>query len=263
MVDVRAFEAHHIGNQAVGFLQGVVGGCIHRGIAVPAEGFQRSLYKAVGIGVAQAAIGFCAVNQRQCFRGKDVAARQNVAGLLAQSGVGNQLQAQQRGEYAKRVGQQCGIAHGAKRGGMHGHAGHRQVVVAHGLHAHDGKQAAQGRQFFGGADADGAVALHIQALQLTRALHLGAQAGVGLQGLRIHIGHQLDQTAVLRHLFAVHLGHGTREAGADFVAGDKGGRGLMRGAHDARMRKRWGAGAVHRVNTYASIPIHSAWCDQY
>ena len=57
--------------------------------------------------------------------------------------VGNQVQAQQRGEDAERVGQQRRIAHGAEGRGVHGHAGHRQVVVAHGLHAHDGEQAAE------------------------------------------------------------------------------------------------------------------------
>ena len=41
---------------------------------------------------------------------------------------------------------------------MHRHAGHGEVVVADGVHAHHREQAAQGSELFGGADADGAVA---------------------------------------------------------------------------------------------------------
>ena len=235
MVDVRALEAHHIGHQAVGLLQGLVGGGIHGGVAVPAEGLQGLLHKGVGVAAVQASVTLGLGNELQCARREDATALEDLGGLCAQRCIGNQLQAQQRGEDTKRVGQQCLVVHGAKGRGVHGNAGHREVVIAHGLHAHHGEQAAQRGQFLGRAHADGTMALHIQALELAAFAHALAQLGVGLQRHGVDIGHQVDQGAVLRHFLAVHLGHGTREARADLVDADKagcGGRCVGRGAHD-------------------------------
>ena len=89
---MRAFEAHHVGNQAVRLLQGRVGGCVHRGFAVPAEGFQRFLHKTVCICIVQTAIALGLCNQLQQAWREDIAARQNLLCLCPQCGVLNQLQ---------------------------------------------------------------------------------------------------------------------------------------------------------------------------
>ena len=222
VVDVRALEADHVGDQAVGLVQRVVGGAVHGGLAVPAEGLQRLADEFIGLGIGEAAVGLGLGDQRQRALGEDVAARQDGGGLGAQRLVGNQVQAQQRGEDAERVGQQRGIADGTEGRGVHGHAGHRQVVVAHGLHAHDGEQAAQHGQLGGRAHADGAVALHAQAGQLATALHPGQQLRLGLQRALVDVGHEFDQRAVLGHFIAVHLGHGAGKARADLVGRHEG-----------------------------------------
>ena len=217
VVDVRPLEADYIGDQAVGLVQLVIGGGIHGGLAVPAEGLQRFAHKFIGLRVAQATGGFALGNQRQRAVAKDLAAGQDGSGFFAHRRIGNQLQAQQRGEHPERVAVERAAQDRAERGGVHRHASHRQVVVAHGLHAHHGKQAAQGGQLFFGAHADGAMALHIQALQLIGLLHRTLQRGLGLQHLAIDLGHQRHQAAVLRHFVAVHIGHGAGEARTDFI----------------------------------------------
>ena len=58
MVDVWAFERHHIGNQAVLVGQGLVLSGAHRGLMVPTESFQGRFDKAIGIGIVQAALCF-------------------------------------------------------------------------------------------------------------------------------------------------------------------------------------------------------------
>jgi hypothetical protein len=95
---------------------------------VPAEGLQRLAHELVGLGIGQAAGGLGLGDQRQRTFGEDGPACQDGGGLGAQRLVGDQVQAQQRSEDAEGVGQQCGIADGAEGRGVHGHAGHRQVV---------------------------------------------------------------------------------------------------------------------------------------
>ncbi|MNP36717.1 hypothetical protein D3C76_1301270 [compost metagenome] len=103
---------------------------------------------------------------------------------------------------------------------MHRHAGGCQVVVADRLHAHHREQAAQRRQFLGGADANRAVALLIQALDFAGSAQLRGHRRVAGQHLGVGAGHQFHQGAVQRHFFAVHVRHRPREALADQVRAD-------------------------------------------
>ncbi|MCY1182411.1 hypothetical protein D9M73_229700 [compost metagenome] len=113
------------------------------------------------------------------------------------------------------------LVHRAEGGGMHRHAGRAEVVVADRLHAHDREQAGDGSQFVGGADADGAVALLVQALDFA-----GPAQGFGNLGLLGHdllvdFAHQRQQGAVQRHFLFVHERHGGGELRANAVRADE------------------------------------------
>ncbi len=221
VVDVRALEGHHVGDQAVLAMQLLVVLQADGGFAVPAERVQGFGHEFPRAGLVQAALGFEARGQFQRPRGEDAARRQDACGLLAQRGVVDQFQAQQRGEYAERAGLQRLLVGGAKRGGVHRHAGRRQVVIAHGLHAHHGEHAAHIGQLFGRAHADGAMALDVQALDLARARQLCGQFGLLGQGLGVDLGDQVQQRVIQGHFRLVHVGHGAGEPGADLVGADE------------------------------------------
>ena len=154
-------KADHIGNQAVLAMQSMVGLLIDGGMPVPAEGLQRLLHKLARVGRGEFALSFILRNQRQTAGGKDFAPGKDGLGPLAQGAIFNQLQAQQRGENPKRIARQRGIVDGTKGRGMDRHAGLREIVIADGIHPHDGKHATQRRQFLRCAHADCAVALHV------------------------------------------------------------------------------------------------------
>jgi len=123
VVDVRALERHHVGDQPVlGAEAGVLGGG-HRGVVVPAEGFQGLADKRLGILGVQAAGGLGLLDQFQHPGGEDLAPGQDLLGKAAQVRVVDQFQAQQRGEDPERTDVQGRFMHGAKGRGMHRHPG--------------------------------------------------------------------------------------------------------------------------------------------
>ncbi|MCW0417706.1 hypothetical protein NB689_003460 [Xanthomonas sacchari] len=215
-------EADHVGDQFVRLAQRAVGRQAHGRVAVPAEGFQRLGDEALRVGVGQAAVAFALRDQRERAVGEDAPLGEDLRRLLAQRRVLDQLQPQQRGEHAEWIARQRRGIQRAERGGVHRHPGYRQVVVADRRHAHHREQAAQRGQFLGGADADRAVPLLVQARAFVVALQLRLQCRVRGQGLRIDLRHQLHQRAVQRHLGAVHVGHGLREQAADSVGRNEG-----------------------------------------
>lgn len=217
VIDVRAVEAHHIGNQLMRLAQRAIGRQRHRGIAMPAEGFQRFGHELPCLIGIQPALLFVALDQLQGAGGKDLALLQDLLGLCAQGGVFDQFQPQQRGEHAKRICRQRRLVDRAECGGMHRHAGHRQVVIAHWLHAHHCEQPTQGRQFGRRADADGAVPFQIQPRALVVALQPLRQRRIGLQRLRVDLRHQRHQVAIQRHLGAIHVRHRLGEPAADLI----------------------------------------------
>ena len=154
-------ETDHIGNQAVLAMQSMVGLLIDGGLPVPAERLQRLLDKLARVGRGEFALCFILRNQRQAAGGEDFAPREDRLGPLAQGAIFNQLQAQQRGENPKWIARQRGIVDGTKRRGVDRHAGLREIVIANGIHSHDGKHATERRQFFRCAHANRAVALHV------------------------------------------------------------------------------------------------------
>ncbi len=217
VIDVRAAEADHIGDQAVRVVQRVVGGERNRRIAMPAEGLQRFDDEAARIGFIQATLAFCLFDQGQRGIGEDPALGEDGSGLLTQRDVLDQLQPQQRGEHAERVARQRLRGAWAEGGGMHRHSGHREVVIPHRVHAHQREQAAQRRQFPGSADPDRAMALLVEAGAFVGAVQLFGQRRVGSQHGVVDLGHQVDQRAVQRHFGAVHGGHRLGEQAADIV----------------------------------------------
>ncbi len=66
---------------------------------------------------------------------------------------------------------------------MHRNAGDREIVVADRLHAHDRKEPADGEELFGRSEADRAMALDIDALQLACRAKRSLSPGL-LPGLR-------------------------------------------------------------------------------
>ena len=192
MVDVWAFERHHIGNQAVLVGQGLVLGGAHRGLMVPTEGFQGGFDKAVCIGIVQAALCFAQGYQAQGFVGENAAFGQNRRGTFAQFGVFYQFQTQQRAKHPKRAHAHRFRRDGSKRRGMHRHARRRQIVIRNRMHAHHGKQAAYGGQFFCRAHSYRAMALQIQARQFLAVRQSRGFIRVFFQEIRIDLGHQID-----------------------------------------------------------------------
>ena len=142
MINMTAGETHHIGNQSMLLVQRLVGLFIHGCMAMPAEGFQRFPDKFMRLRSRQSPLFIVNIHQRTAARRKDIALRQDLRGLAPQCRIINQFQTQQRGENAKWITLQRGIFNGAKSGGMHRNPGHRQVVIAHGLHPHNGENAA-------------------------------------------------------------------------------------------------------------------------
>ncbi|MNC60334.1 hypothetical protein D3C75_1102040 [compost metagenome] len=104
---------------------------------------------------------------------------------------------------------------------MHRYAGRAEVVITHRLHAHHREQAGDGRQLFGSTDADGAMALLVQAFDFA-----GPAQGLGhlwLLGhdLLVDFAHQRQQGAVQRHFLFVHERHGGGELRANAVRADE------------------------------------------
>ena len=113
VVDVRAGETDHVGDQAMGVVQGLVGLGRDGGLAVPAEGLAH-LFDEFRLGAVQAAVPFELLGQRQRARREDVAPFQDLARLRGQGLVFEQFQAQQRGEHTEGIGRQRRVAHGRK-----------------------------------------------------------------------------------------------------------------------------------------------------
>ena len=123
---------------------------------------------------------------------KNIAPGEDRRRTLAQLNVGNQFQTQQRGKNTKRIARQRRVINRTKRGGVHRHAGLRQVVIADGEHPHNGKHTPQRRQFFRRANADRAVALDIKSRQLIGIRQLLMQFRMMLQHRQINVSHQLQ-----------------------------------------------------------------------
>ena len=115
--------------------------------------------------------------------------------------------------------------HGAKGRGVHRHTRWGQVVIAHRLHAHHRKQAANGGQLIRRAQADGTVAFEVQALDFAGALQLLRQLRLGVEYVGIGLGHQLHQGAIQGNFISVHVGHGLGKAPTDLVGADMCGAG--------------------------------------
>jgi hypothetical protein len=92
VIDVRALEASHVGNEAVCRQQLVVGGLAHRGFAVPAEGFQGLRHELFGLRRRQAAGRLGLLDECQRARREDVPARQDLLHFRAQRRIFDQLE---------------------------------------------------------------------------------------------------------------------------------------------------------------------------
>ena len=140
-------------------------------------------------------------------KGQNSCKGQDLCGFIAQGGVGNQIEPQQRTEHAQRVGGQRSIADRAKCGRMHRHAGGRQIVITDRLHAHDCKGTRQRRQFLRRADAN-------------RTVTFGLANG-GLPGARVDLRDQRQQVGIERHFLPVHGRQRRAKASADGIGIDE------------------------------------------
>ncbi|MCY1180217.1 hypothetical protein D9M71_263410 [compost metagenome] len=111
---------------------------------------------------------------------------------------------------------------GAKCRGVHRHTRRREVVITHRLHAHDREQTADGGQLLGRADADGAMAFLVQALDFARQAQGFGHIRRARQYFLVDLADQLQQGPVQRYFSLVHRRHGCRELCADAVGADEG-----------------------------------------
>ena len=110
---------------------------------------------------------------------------------------------QHGGEHPERIAVQLICVDRPEGGGYHRHrlGSVAQVVEADRIHAERGEQVADLGEFAGAADADRAVAFGGHPLQ--RAEPVGGRVDGGV--LAVHLGADLDEGGVGRHLGAVHL----------------------------------------------------------
>ncbi|CCJ84668.1 hypothetical protein BN133_1045 [Cronobacter dublinensis 582] len=220
VVDVTAAKAHHIGNQPVLVMQRLIGGGVHRRMAVPAERLQRLAHKLLRLRGIKPALLVVDIQQFIAAMGKDIATRKHRRRALAQLFVLNKFKAQQRGENAKRITRQRHVIHRAKRRGVDRHARLREIIIADRLHPHNGENTSQRRQLFGGADANGPVALDVKPRQFIGVGELLMQLRVAFQYRQVNVGHQFQQRTVLRHLVLVHGRHGLRKMFPNLICRD-------------------------------------------
>ncbi|CCJ73201.1 hypothetical protein BN137_2577 [Cronobacter condimenti 1330] len=208
VVNVAAAKAHHIGNQPMFIMKRVIGCGIHRRMAVPAERFQRLLHKLLCLRGVKPTLLVIHIEQFIAAAGKNIAPGEHRGGAFAQLFILNQFKAQQGSKNTKGVACQRHIIHRAKGGGMHRHASLGEIVITDRVHPHNGENALQRRQLSGGADANRPVALDVQPRQLIGIGELLMQLRVAFQYRQVHVRHQFQQGAILRHLLLVHGRHG-------------------------------------------------------
>lgn len=225
MVDMRALERHHIGDQAVFIVQHLVLGGADGRLAVPAKRLQGLLDEDIAVVGGEPAVALELLDQAQGQGCEYLPLIKDHLGALAQRRVVDQLKPQQRGKDPKRADVQGLLVHSPERRGMHRHPGRSQVVVAHRLHAQHGKQAPHGGQFAGRAQADRTMALHVQAFDFACALQRGGNRRLLDQHLAVDLADQRKQVAIQRHFLFVHVRHGAGKAATQEIRADKGAAG--------------------------------------
>lgn len=217
MVDVRASEAHHVGDQSMGVMELLVDLKAHRRFAMPTEGIEGFAHKLLRLCDGQVALGFENADELERARRKDVALAKDSLRLGTKGLILDQVEAQQRGEYPERVAPERGIVDRPKGRGMNGHAGHRQIIIADRVHPQHGKDATHVEQFVRAPQANGAVTLDVQPLEFIVPLEARSKLLVLAQRFAIGVVDELHQSAVLRHFGPVHVRHGAGKQGANLV----------------------------------------------
>lgn len=154
-------ETDHIGNQAVLAMQSMVSLLIDGGLPVPAERLQRLLDKLARVGRGKFALCFILRNQRQAA-GVKILRRARIASARSRRARFS-ISSRRSSEVKIRNGLRASAASSMGRNAVEWtrHAGLREIVIANGIHPHDGKHATERRQFFRCAHANRAVALHV------------------------------------------------------------------------------------------------------
>lgn len=217
MVDMRPLETHHIGDERMRRSQLPISLDVDGRLAVPAKGLERLRDELLRVPAGQAAVALRAVNELEATRREDAAPDEDLRGTLAQRGVADQVQTQERREHPERVSLERRIFDGTEGCRVHRNAGHRKVVVADRSHAHDGEQAAHDRELLDGPETNRAVTLHVQAIVLAGLTQAVGELLALLQHLGIDIGDEIEQGTVLRHLGFVHAGQCPRKQCTDVV----------------------------------------------
>ena len=148
---------------------------------------------------------------------KMLALGKDLLSLGAKGLILDQIETKQRGEYPERIATERGIADRPKGRGMDGHAGHRQVIVPDRVHPHHCEDATHVEQFVRAPQANRAVTLDVQSLELIASLEARTQLRVLPQRFAIGVVDELHQGAVLRHFSPVHVRHGAGKQSADLV----------------------------------------------
>ena len=207
MVDMRPFEAHHIGNQPMRGHKLFIGLGADGRVIVPAEGFQRLAHKLFRLRLREPALGFRPLDAGKGPLGHDLALREDLGGLRREPPILDEIKPQQRGENAERVALERRRLHRTERGGMHRNPRDGEVVIADRHHPHHRKHPTDRRQFLRRSKTDRPVSFDIQTVQFARRFQPRLEVRIRRQCRRIHIPHEVNQRAILRHFQAIHLRH--------------------------------------------------------
>lgn len=100
---------------------------------------------------------------------------------------------------------------------MNRDSGHRQIVIADGVHAHHREDAANVEQLLRCAEADGTVSFSPQPVDFAAPLESRTHPRIAAQRLGIDFGDELHEGPVLRNLRAIHVGHRMRKHVANVI----------------------------------------------
>lgn len=166
MVDMWSLERHNVGDQPMSIMKAVVHRESDIGLIVPAKGLKDFSDELLSIVLGQAALSLSLLRQLKGARREDLAFGEDGCCLLPQGFVCNQIEAQERCKDTKGIVLEGDLTHRPESRRVNRHTRCREIVVADGIHAHDGEDASHHGKFRSCSETDGTVALFGNTLQV-------------------------------------------------------------------------------------------------
>lgn len=117
----------------------------------------------------------------------------------------DEFQSKERCEDSERVMGECLSGKRPEARGVDWQTGDGEVVVADGVHSHDGEQATHRRQLLRSSESNGAMTFNLDTVLDLDVL------------LAVDVRHELQQCPILRDFALVHSGEGGGEQGPDRI----------------------------------------------